>query len=182
MAARSKSKGPFVKWPVLPEFETVTCPSVGMSITSCQVYLLSEPLGKTKAMARLILNDCLQLTDLRILDGANGLFVSYPTDPNSKSGSSIYYPLTREFRDCIQDTLVNRFVIQATKSVYVPLRNGVAQLMGNTKGEMVIGKKPVPLEDLPLILSQGFGAETSGSFATSYRYFYEQLAKQNGMA
>ena len=67
--------------------------------------------GKTRALARVILNDCLQLTGFRIIDGHNGLFVAYPNDPSYKGDDyrPLFYPVTREIREHIENTLVGKY-------------------------------------------------------------------------
>jgi stage V sporulation protein G len=83
-----------------------------MFVTACQVFILESILGtKTRALCRLILNDQFQLTGLRIVDGANNLFVAYPNDPNYKGEdySSLMYPITRELRDHIEYVLLNAY-------------------------------------------------------------------------
>jgi stage V sporulation protein G len=73
-------------------------------VTSIQVYPLREPMGKTRAICRVVLNDQMQLTGLRVVDGANGLFVAYPNDPGYKGEDyrSLFYPVTKELRDTIE--------------------------------------------------------------------------------
>ena len=82
-----------------------------LKITSSQVFPLREPTGKTVALARILLNEQLQLTGLRIVNGVNGLFVSYPNDPSYKGDDyrSIYYPVTRELREHIENTLIEKY-------------------------------------------------------------------------
>ena len=83
-----------------------------MFVTSCQVFLLAETEGtRTKALARVILNDCLQLTGLRVIDGASGLFVAYPNNPDYKGAQyrSIFYPVTRELRDLITKNVLDKY-------------------------------------------------------------------------
>jgi stage V sporulation protein G len=72
-------------------------------VTQCQIYPLREPLGRTRAFARILINDCLQLTGIRIVDGSNGLFAAYPNDP------SIFDPVTRELRDKIETLLIAKY-------------------------------------------------------------------------
>lgn len=86
-------------------------------VTSVQVFPLKEAIGKTRAMARIVLNDCLQLTGLRIVDGANGLFVAYPNDPGYKGEDyrSIFYPLTRELRDHIESVVLGKYAEALTQ-------------------------------------------------------------------
>lgn len=87
--------------------EPVTC----IQVTACQVYPLREAVGRTKGFARVVLADQLQLTGLRIIDGANGLFVSYPNDPSYKGDDyrSLFYPVTKELRDHIETVVINEF-------------------------------------------------------------------------
>ena len=83
----------------------------GLYVTNSQVYLLKEPMGKTLALARVVLNDQIQLTGLKIMDGMNGLFVSYPNDPTYKGEEfkSLFYPITAALRDHIMDVLVGKY-------------------------------------------------------------------------
>jgi stage V sporulation protein G len=85
-------------------FDVLTC-------TNVQVYPFKESSGKTKAFARITINDQLQLTGLRVVDGVNGFFISYPLDPNNKSEDyhSIYYPLNKELRDHIEQCILEKY-------------------------------------------------------------------------
>ena len=80
-------------------------------VTNVQVYPLREPQGKLKAVARVLLNDCLQLTGLRIYDGVNGLFVSYPNDPSHKGEDyrQLFYPVTRVLRDAVEFAVIAEY-------------------------------------------------------------------------
>lgn len=81
------------------------------AVTSCQVFPVKEPVGKTRALARVVLRDDMQLTGLRIVDGVHGLFVGYPNDPGYKGDDyrSIFYPLTSELRDEIEEALIAKY-------------------------------------------------------------------------
>lgn len=83
----------------------------GMSVTSVQVYLLKEKQAKTLAYARVAMNECLQLTGLRVVEGANGLFVAYPNDHNYKGEDyrSLFYPVTRELREHIENQVLTKY-------------------------------------------------------------------------
>lgn len=82
-----------------------------MKITNIQVYPVKEPNGKLRAYARVLLDDQLQLTGLRLYDGVGGLFVSYPNDPNHKGEDyrQLYYPVTRELRDLIEQAVIAEY-------------------------------------------------------------------------
>ena len=87
-------------------FDVLTC-------TCVQVYPFKESGGKTKAFARVTLNEQLQLTGLRVVDGVNGFFVSYPLDPRSKEKEenyhSIFYPLNKELREHIEQCVLEKY-------------------------------------------------------------------------
>jgi stage V sporulation protein G len=86
-------------------FDVLTC-------TNVQVYPVKEQAsGKTKAMAKVAINDQLLLKGLRVVDGANGFFVSYPLDPHDKTEDyhSIFYPVTKELRDHIEQCVLERY-------------------------------------------------------------------------
>lgn len=82
-----------------------------LQVTHVQVFPLKEALGKTKALARVILSEQLQLTGLRVVDGSNGPFVSYPNGPSYKGEDyrSLFYPLTRELRDHIEEIVLKKY-------------------------------------------------------------------------
>jgi len=87
------------------------------AVTGCQVYKL--PSGahtkkgqkKTVALARVVLNDSMQLTGIRVVAGVNGLFVAYPGDPSYKGDEyrSLFYPVTRKLRELIENTVLTRY-------------------------------------------------------------------------
>ena len=85
-----------------------------LTVTAFQVWPVRAPKGKLRAHARICLADQLQLTGLRIYDGCNGLFVSYPNDPNEKGDDyrQLFYPLTRELRDHIERVLIAEFHVR----------------------------------------------------------------------
>jgi len=80
-------------------------------VTNAQVYPFKESSGKTKAYANVTINDQLQLTGLRVVDGVNGFFVSYPLDPRNKEENyhSIYYPLNKELREHIELKILEKY-------------------------------------------------------------------------
>lgn len=82
-----------------------------LQITQLQVFPIRENQGKTRAFARVLLNEQLQLTGLRVMDGSNGLFVAYPNDPSYKGDDyrSIYYPITRGLREMIESAVLEKY-------------------------------------------------------------------------
>jgi len=93
--------------------------SSALVCTNVQVYPFKESSGKTKAYARVVLNEQLQLTRLRVVSGVNGYFVSYPLDPKQKAEDycSIYYPLCKELREHIENEILAKYAEVTGKNV-----------------------------------------------------------------
>jgi stage V sporulation protein G len=88
-----------------------------LTCTDVQVYPVKESGGKTKAMAKVAINEQLLLTGLRVMDGVNGFFVSYPLDLHHKGEDyrSIYFPLHKELREHIEQCVLERYSEVAEK-------------------------------------------------------------------
>ena len=84
-----------------------------LKVTNINVFPVPELQqgGKLKAFARIVINDQLQLTSLRIYDGVNGLFVSYPNDPHHKGNDyrQLFYPVSKELRDHIEHAILAEY-------------------------------------------------------------------------
>lgn len=82
-------------------------------VTNVRVYPFKEGMnmGHIKALARVTLNDQFELTQLRVMDGENGLFVGYPNDPFYKGEEyrSIFFPITRECREHIENCILEKY-------------------------------------------------------------------------
>ena len=64
-----------------------------------------------KALANLPLGHHILIRGLRVMDGENGLFVSYPIDPFFKGEEfrSLCNPLTRTMREHIESTVLEKY-------------------------------------------------------------------------
>ena len=82
-----------------------------LAVTNVSVFLFNGDEGKLRGVARIVLNDALQLTGLRIYQGSNGLFVSYPNDPYYKGEEyrQLFYPISKELRDEIQAAILKQY-------------------------------------------------------------------------
>lgn len=84
-----------------------------LAVTHVQVYPFKEgaSMGKIKAMASIVLNDQMQIRGLRVVDGVNGLFVGYPSDPfyQGEDFRSICMPITRPLREHIENCVLERY-------------------------------------------------------------------------
>lgn len=79
-------------------------------ITQVQVFPVQSE-GKLRAFARILINEAILLTSIRVYDGAKGLFVSYPNDPAHKGEDyrQLFYPITKEMRDKIENTVLAEY-------------------------------------------------------------------------
>lgn len=82
-----------------------------LAVTAVQVFPFDKQFGSIKAMATVVLNDQLQIRGLRVIDGSNGLFVSYPMDPFYKGEDfrSIVCPITRQLREHIENCVLEKY-------------------------------------------------------------------------
>lgn len=82
-----------------------------LAVTAVRVFPFDKQFGSIKAMADVVLNDQLQIRGLRVIDGSNGLFVSYPMDPFYKGEDfrSIVCPITRQLREHIENCVLEKY-------------------------------------------------------------------------
>ena len=84
-----------------------------MQVTDCKVFPFREgpSMGHIKALANITLGDQILIRGLRVMDGENGLFVSYPIDPFFKGEEfrSLCNPLTRTMREHIESTVLEKY-------------------------------------------------------------------------
>lgn len=89
-----------------------------IEVTKVDVYPFKEGInmGRTKAIANIVLNDQIQVRGLRVMDGECGLFVGYPTDPFYKGEGfrNIVFPITSELRHHIEKSVLEKYD-EATK-------------------------------------------------------------------
>ena len=89
-----------------------------IEVTKVDVYPFKEGInmGRTKAIANIVLNDQIQVRGLRVIDGENGLFVGYPVDPFYKGEGfrNIVFPITSELRHHIEKSVLEKYD-EATK-------------------------------------------------------------------
>ncbi len=79
-----------------------------MDITQIRVFPVEE--DKLKAFVSIIFDDCFVVSDIKIIDGINGLFVSMPSKKR-RNGTfrDIAHPLNNETRRMIEEKVINRY-------------------------------------------------------------------------
>lgn len=84
-----------------------------LAVTKVEVFPFKDSvnLGHIKALAQIVLNDQLVIRGLRVMDGLNGLFVSYPLDPFHKGEDfrSVCNPITRQLREHIENCVLEKY-------------------------------------------------------------------------
>lgn len=94
---------------IRPESPAFDC----IAVTQVQVFPFTDNvnLGHLKGLAQIVLNDQLVIRGLRIMEGLNGLFVSYPIDPFYKGDDlrSIVNPITRQLREHIENCVLEKY-------------------------------------------------------------------------
>ena len=87
-----------------------------MSITEVKVFpakdssKLKADSSRLKAFAAIVLENCFIIRDLKIIEGAKGLFVSMPSRKR-KDGTfrDIVHPLNSETRKMIEDRVIDEY-------------------------------------------------------------------------
>lgn len=84
-----------------------------LTVTQVQVFPFKEGanLGHIKGLASVVLNDQFMVRGLRVMEGLNGLFVSYPIDPFYKGDGcrSVCSPITRALRENIENAVLAKY-------------------------------------------------------------------------
>ena len=79
-----------------------------MNITQVRVFPVEEE--KLKAFVSIILDDCFVVSDIKIIQGTNGLFISMPSKKR-KNGTfrDIAHPLNNETRRMLETTIIGKY-------------------------------------------------------------------------
>jgi len=79
-----------------------------MDITQVKVFPVSEE--KLKAYVSIVLDDCFLISDLKVIHGPNGLFVSMPSK-RKKNGEfkDVAHPLNRETREWMERRILEEY-------------------------------------------------------------------------
>ena len=80
-----------------------------MDITEVRIFPVEEE--KLKAFVSVIFDDCFVVSDIKVIQGTNGLFVSMPSKKR-KNGTfrDIAHPLNNETRRRIEEKVLHRYL------------------------------------------------------------------------
>jgi stage V sporulation protein G len=79
-----------------------------MEITQVKVFPVDEE--RLKAYVSIVLDDCFLVSDLKVIQGPNGVFVSMPSK-RKKNGEfkDIAHPLNRETRERMEQRILSEY-------------------------------------------------------------------------
>jgi stage V sporulation protein G len=79
-----------------------------MEITQVKLFLVNEE--KLKAYVSIVLDDCFLVSDLKVIHGPNGLFISMPSK-RKKNGEfkDVAHPLNRETREMMERRILEEY-------------------------------------------------------------------------
>jgi stage V sporulation protein G len=112
-----------------------------MEITQIRVFPVQEE--KLKAFVSIILDDCFVVSDIKIIEGGSGLFVSMPSKKR-KNGTfrDIAHPLNNETRRHFEEQIISKYrevLADSGGDAGIPLRR-----LGKREGEDADGESDVP--------------------------------------
>lgn len=84
-----------------------------LQVTQVHVFpfMDSGSLGHIKGLARVVLNDQLEIRGIRVMEGENGLFIGFPIDPFYRGDEfkSIVSASTRTLHEHIENCVLEKF-------------------------------------------------------------------------
>lgn len=84
-----------------------------LEITSVKIfpYESKDKSATIKAFASITLGDCFAINSIRVVKGSKGLFVAMPSQYSEKEKNwyDICFPVTAEFREVINDTVLEAY-------------------------------------------------------------------------
>lgn len=83
-----------------------------VNVTDIAIWPVRDPqASRVKAMVNITFNDCLRVSGCRIIEGAQGLFLSFPSQkkPGTDTFVPLFYPINRHFAEDLQNKVIKRF-------------------------------------------------------------------------
>ncbi len=98
-----------------------------MNITEVKVHPVDQ--DKLKAYVSIVLDDCFLVSDIKIISGPTGLFVSMPSK-RKKTGEfkDVAHPLNRETRQWMEQRILGEY----DRSIHLPSPNPQSEAAGDS--------------------------------------------------
>ncbi len=88
-----------------------------LEISNVKMHLLKED-SKVKALVSLVLEEHIVIHGIKVVEGSSGLFVAMPSRKNKDNEyKDIVHPVTNEFRQVLQDTVLEVYKEMTTEPV-----------------------------------------------------------------
>lgn len=89
---------------------TNSAKSASSVITDIRIFPINNKKSNCCAMVSITLANVFCISGIKIMDGSKGLFVAMPSAKNKKDEwHDICYPITKEFRKVLSDSILNAF-------------------------------------------------------------------------
>ena len=100
-----------------------------MEITEVRIFPVDDE--KLKAFVSIILDDCFVISDIKIIHGPKGLFVSMPSKKR-KDGTfrDIAHPLNNQMRQYLEEKVLSVYKQQVAQAPSVPRPSGPGSSSG----------------------------------------------------
>lgn len=80
-----------------------------MKVTDVNIFAIEGSDTALKGFAQITLDGVLRLTGIKIFEGQNGLYVSYPKNSKSKQNLCFMFPTDRDLREQISDAILDEW-------------------------------------------------------------------------
>ena len=121
-----------------------------MKITQVRIYPVEDP--KLKGFASIIFDDCFVVSDIKIIQGKEGFFISMPSK-KKRDGQykDIAHPINREMRELIEKALLEEYEKVTGKSTKpeVPEQTGKSDLPASAESTTLPEEEPAMSEEEP---------------------------------
>jgi len=97
-----------------------------MDITQVKVFPVEEE--RLKAYVSIVLDDCFLVSDLKVIQGPNGVFVSMPSKRKENGEfKDIAHPLNRETRERMEKRILSEYERIRTEPAATPVEEAVEE-------------------------------------------------------
>lgn len=81
-----------------------------MTITDVRIRKIKADMGKLKAVVSIIIDDCFAIHNIKIIEGADGVFIAMPSrkTPDGEY-KDIAHPINTETRELLRTTILTAY-------------------------------------------------------------------------
>lgn len=80
-----------------------------MKVTAVNIFPIENSTTSLKAFVQVTLDDVLRLTGIKLFEGKNGDYISYPRNPKSKQNLCFMFPTNEDLRLEISDAVLDEW-------------------------------------------------------------------------